>query len=147
MPPATQEGKNTFGFRLNGEIWIPTGFDGTANLDASYDPTYQGGTLDIYAYVRTDKIDQFISFGAINLSSLGTYHVTGPPGSGSPGAYYSDNSVGCTYNEPQDSVSGSFTITKLDLGNGIVSGTFELAFSKTGCSTISVTEGRFDIRI
>jgi len=31
LPPATQEGKNTFGFLLNGQVWTPQGNNGTAN--------------------------------------------------------------------------------------------------------------------
>ena len=32
LPAATQEGKNTLGFSLNGQPWTPQGNNGTANL-------------------------------------------------------------------------------------------------------------------
>ena len=50
LPPATQEGKNTLGFMLNGQPWTPQGFNGTANLSLYYDPTYRGGVFNISTY-------------------------------------------------------------------------------------------------
>ncbi len=45
LPAATQEGKNTFGFLLNGQPWPPHGFNGTANLSLYYDAAIAGGGL------------------------------------------------------------------------------------------------------
>ncbi len=45
LPAATQEGKNTLGFILNGKPWTPKGFNGTANLSLYYDPIYSGGVF------------------------------------------------------------------------------------------------------
>jgi|GEM_PF-4482748 len=45
LPPITQTGANTFGFLLNGQVWLPKGSDGTPNLTSSYDPTFMGGHL------------------------------------------------------------------------------------------------------
>ncbi|WP_293297800.1 hypothetical protein [Pedobacter sp. UBA4863] len=36
LPPITQDGRNTFGFLLNGEIWIPRGGMLNSILDFSY---------------------------------------------------------------------------------------------------------------
>ena len=42
---------------------------------------------------------------------------------------------------------GKLTITKFDLENQIISGTFEFTLTKPGCDTIKVTQGRFDMKI
>lgn len=39
------------------------------------------------------------------------------------------------------------SITRFDLSMGIISGTFEFTLSKTGCETISITDGRFDAKL
>lgn len=146
LPPITQEGKNTFGFRLNGSIWKPKGYNGTPNLDATYDPGFQGGTLGVSAYFKDNNTDQVIAFSGSNITSTGKYTILGA-GFVSPGALFKDNREMCSYIDPSDSATGHFIITKLDTSAGIVSGTFEFTFSKSGCSTIAATEGRFDINI
>lgn len=146
LPPATQEGKNTFGFRLNGSIWKPKGFNGTPNLDATYDPTYNGGSLGIYAYTKDDATDQLIVFGGNNITSVGDYTILGA-GSFSPGAFFTDHLTMCAYDDPSTSANGHFSISKLDTSTGIVAGTFEFTFSKPGCTQVKITEGRFDIKI
>ena len=145
LPPTTQEGKNTFGFKLNGAIWLPGGNNGTANLDAIYDPTYHGGSLGINAYLINNSTHQLIAFGGNNISSTGNYILAA--GSDLPGAIFSDYKVGCSYNNDDDNVIGHFVLEKLDLVNGIVAGTFEFTFQKADCSMTSVTEGRFDVSL
>jgi hypothetical protein len=45
LPPATQEGKNTCGFLVNGKVWLPKGDNGFPNLSCDYDETFMGGHL------------------------------------------------------------------------------------------------------
>ncbi len=54
----------------------------------------------------------------------------------------------CVYDFADSTVKGSasITISKLDKSAGIVSGTFSAVFIKEGCDTISITDGRFDIK-
>ena len=40
LPPATQTGANTFGCLLNGQPWMPQGYNGTSNYSVYYDPIY-----------------------------------------------------------------------------------------------------------
>jgi hypothetical protein len=42
---------------------------------------------------------------------------------------------------------GSLTITKFDLKNEIISGTFEFTLYRQDCDTIKFTQGRFDMKI
>ena len=50
----------------------------------------------------------------------------------------------CRY-EPEETLSGTLTITHFDSINYIVSGTFAFTTATEGCDTIRVTDGRFDI--
>jgi len=143
LPPVTQEGRNTFGFKLNGAIWLPGG--GQGPLSANYDATYRGGSLGIGANLINNTTNQFISFGGNNIRSTGDYILASGPDL--PGAVFIDHKLGCEYHQDTDSVTGHFVLHKLDLVNGIIAGTFEFTFYTPGCSTISITEGRFDIKL
>ena len=156
LPPATQTGANTFGCLLNGQPFTPSGFDGTPNFLVLYDPGFQGGNLDVRVYRNTDKAanKQAIIFGGDQISKAGTYVIKTPIDLSKPGPYtasFSDfrNSSPCniySFN-PGTTTEGQFTITRLDLRAGIVSGTFEFTLAQPGCQTIVVTQGRFDKKI
>lgn len=146
LPPVTQDGKNTFGFKLNGAIWHPEGNNGLDNPYANYDATFHGGSFGVSAYVNSNTTNQFISFGGNNISSTGDYILASGPDL--PGATFLDHKAGCEYHQDTDSVTGHFVLEKLDLVNGIVAGTFEFTFHSTGsCTEILVTDGRFDLRL
>ena len=55
LPAATQEGKNTLGFLLNGQPWTPKGFDGTSNLSIDVDFGFSQGIFDIGSYKITES--------------------------------------------------------------------------------------------
>jgi hypothetical protein len=145
LPPATQEGKNTLGFLLNGQPWTPQGFNGTANLSIDVDFSFNQGIFGISAYRLSsgehigfgieDSLN-FVSFP--NAFSLGkqTLYQFGFIANNCFIDYY-DTSV---YRE------GSLTITKLDKINRIISGTFSATLYKPGCDTIKITDGRFDMK-
>ena len=148
LPPATQEGRNTFGCLVNGEIWIPQGYNGTANLDLSYDPGYRGGTFNLSAYNyfgNGDDDKQTISIYSDSLKREATYLLNDPEHAA---PLFNDRSTGCSYyRESNVFREGSLTITRFDLENQVISGTFEFTLAKPGCDTIRVTEGRFDMKI
>jgi hypothetical protein len=55
----------------------------------------------------------------------------------------------CVYNSyyPSTTSIGSITITKLDIQNGIIAGTFAATLYKPGCDTVTITDGRFDMKL
>ena len=147
LPAATQEGKNTLGFLLNGQPWIPLGFNGTANLSIDFDPGFNNGVVGIAAYrilsnnVKetfgigiTDSLNFLVPKYTIGLSNKSLYRVRF-------GRYCSFFSTDSNTN-----VSGMISISKLDRTNKIVAGTFNATLSKDGCDTIEITEGRFDMK-
>ncbi len=150
LPAATQEGKNTCGFLVNGKLWLPKGKlgNGQPNLSWWYDPAYRNGTFNISG-VRYDKSegDKFTGFSMAidNFFSVGTYSLNVIDGRGSQ---YSDFNRNCIYYH-QDTLFGHkslLTITKFDTQNRIIAGIFEFSLAKPGCDTIRITEGRFDIK-
>ncbi len=147
LPNATQEGKNTLGFLLNGEPWTPKGFNGTANLDLYYDETFQNGVFNLSAYKILNTQGQ-----RQRINIYGDF-VQGPENIALPdstfGVVFKDDVSGCDYYESDSNTqitNGYFNIKKLDKVNKIFSGEFEFTITKNGCPDIQITEGRFDMK-
>ncbi|MFZ6025670.1 MAG: hypothetical protein ACOYVG_14565 [Bacteroidota bacterium] len=124
------------------------GFNGTANLSIDYDAGLNNGVVGISAYRIITNTDRTY-FGIGIRDSLNFYNAVSSFSLTNTGLfrfYFSDNS--CTYfsTEMDTNVSGTLTITKLERTNRIISGTFNATLSKTGCTTIQITDGRFDMK-
>ena len=149
LPPSTQTGANTLGFLLNGQPWTPEGNNGTANLSIDFDPGFNNGIFGIHAYRLISQTDKS-SFGigirdSLNLLSIPfkrTLYKTSIFGAG-----YSDWDS-CTLYSHYNSVwsNGEISIDKLDRNQRIISGRFELMLHESGCDTIKITNGRFDMK-
>jgi len=155
LPEATQTGADTFGAKVDGAMWVPRGFGPfPANniLQVRYNTFTKGLVINARNYASSPNETEFeILLNDVN--GPGTYimnsNITSFPSNDNYG-YYIKRTV-----TPKDewvtsvANTGSVTITKLDLVENIVSGTFAFsAESLNGFSVpISVTEGRFDIRI
>ncbi|WP_162550060.1 hypothetical protein [Hymenobacter nivis] len=152
LPPATQTGAGTFGCLVNGQPWAPNGNSGVPNFVATYDPTYLGGSLQIKTYRYTgpkQDVLQGMVFGASHVSKAGVFDIVLK---GDNGANYIDNgpSAPCNYYGEPPALTyrqGTFTITRLDLQAGIVSGTFDFTLFQPGCDSVRITQGRFDKRL
>jgi len=134
LPPATQEGKGTFGCLVNGKAWVIE-----STIDAS--GWYLDGWLHIRAGVERSGQTQQIRFYILDTKlGLKDYLVSNNPESF---AVFIDRPSPCTY----ETISGRLTIT----GRGTsarpyLSGTFEFKAYSDACSdTLKVTHGRFDI--
>ena len=142
LPAITTEGKNTFGCRVNGEVWIPwIKFDLLDNhTTVSYHaPT---GGLNIHAKKKIDNLGLFQSmvFGGWNIRGIGEYIDNQ--------ARYSDydTSFCNSLDFHIDSTLGNkLTILKLDTENHIISGTFEFTAINDECDPVVITDGRFDL--
>ena len=154
LPPATQSGAHTFGAKVNGVNWTPRGFG----------PFTATAALQVYINANMD-----VTINAMDLSASPTETefeillkgVTGPgtyllnsnttyPSTSFNYAYYVKRVL-----TPQEewitsaSQTGFVIITKFDIPNKIVSGTFQfnMVDSSDPTRTLNVTEGRFDIRM
>jgi hypothetical protein len=143
LPPATQEGKDTFGCLVNGKAWFTTSSTYTT-------ADYQLGSLGLGGIIHEPT--QSIGFDLTEtlndpVLTIGTYDL-------SPSATYDPfvtvfQSINCMYggsSNRDDLLSGELIITKFDKVNYIISGTFEFTIEHAGCKILNVTNGRFDIR-
>ncbi len=151
LPPASQTGANTFGAKVNGNLWAPQGFAGI--------PASNILEAHIFGNVVVIKAQNFASSPNETEFDMTIFDVTGPgvyplntnvthPNGTSSYAYYVKRNF-----TPEDewitssSHTGTVTITKFDAVNKIVSGTFEFsAGSLYNAGILAVTEGRFDLK-
>lgn len=154
LPSATQTGANTFGAKIDGVMWGPQGF-GPFPANNLLKTTFNSSTSILLINAR--------NFSSSPNETEFEIQLTGVTG---PGTYLlntnttrlSASSYGYFYKNRLNPVeewittadyTGSATITRLDVVNLIVSGTFQFDAISNGtpAKTLTVTEGRFDIKI
>lgn len=149
LPAATQEGKNTLGFLLNGQPWTPQGNNGAANLSLYYDATLQGGVFNLSAYRSTSSTNgnrQSLTIYGDSIQNIGRIIL---PNTNKFGLTFWDEANHCTYDTFDSTtriISGYFDVKKLDKVNRIFSGEFEIKFTKPGCGEMQVAQGRLDMK-
>jgi hypothetical protein len=147
LTDTTQVGANTMSCFINGQVWVaqmcPNDPDLGPDVKADWHPPSGGLTLSGARNVVDDV--QILTFTVDSVVDEGTYAL-GPLSS--PGwVYYSDHVSGCVYTSDSLGCGGTFTVTKQDRTNYIISGKFEAKLYSPGCSdTIHITHGRFDVR-
>ena len=156
LPPATQTGANTFGCLVNGKAWVAQRNDCNVFCDPSFKVYYEnsyGGFISLNAKkidIQNNIDEEFgIAFDSSNFKLIHPIRVFNNYTVGTFRNYSSSSSCN-TYVRYFDSTVthfGSVNLTKYDLANRIISGTFEFTLTKPGCETISVTEGRFDKKL
>jgi len=150
LPMPTQEGKRTFGCLINGKAWIPENGGiilTTPPLRFSYE-NINGGMFGIIAEKDNQNTDQSIIIGIDSCTTVRKYNLS------------SNNTIRITYNDFRNAVcsryssrdsgivaTGFVNITRFDLGNGIISGTFEFSLSQSGCLPLIINGGRFDAKL
>ena len=154
LPPATETGANTFGAKVDGKFWVPSGFgpiNANSVLRAHFVPD-NGLYIEAQNLASSPNETEFLFF-IKGVTGPGTY-LLNMPSSGYPSqtvsyAYYVKRNI-TPDNEwiTSDQYTGSVTITKLDNVNRIVSGTFQFTAINLYNTPIplTVTEGRFDIK-
>jgi hypothetical protein len=159
LPAATQTGAQTFGFLVNGVVWInygqlcqPNGGSCRDNLEGMYFPSDGGITLRADQVIYKDGVSQTQYVELELLTGFGgekTYstvvgdHITALLLPVNDLAGYATADVNPNF---------TVTITRLDTNAGIISGVFSGSLFRrltTGTSpidSVSITEGRFDVR-
>tara|TARA_R110001592_G_scaffold236238_1_gene494495 strand:- start:3313 stop:3846 length:534 start_codon:yes stop_codon:yes gene_type:complete len=138
FPEATQTGKGTFGFKLNGEIINVTNTSDQVAI-------YQSGILQLAAGVtnKTYKNEiQIILEDPLQINKK--YSLDNFPKYVSKYIDY-NNIINCDY-EYSDTYEGTIIFSKIDKENYIISGTFEFSTKKDGCEDIKITQGVFDLK-
>lgn len=155
LPEATQTGANTFGLKLNGQFWVPQSFAGI-NAPILH-AQLSGSNLDEIVITAqnfaSEPTESQFTLYVKNITGPGTYPLnqnTDISSNSSSFGYYVKRKIN-PVNEwiTNTDHTGSVTITKWDKTNGIVSGTFEFnaASLDSSANAITVTEGRFDVKL
>lgn len=154
LPAATQTGAQTFGLKLDGKNWVPQRF---AGINTPILEVQLVGTNDIRINamdLSAEPIESEFVLYIKNATGPGVYPLNQttdiyPAAAGSYGYYVKRRirPLNEWITSPQH--TGSVTLTRLDLTNGIVSGTFEFSAGSIGSTDppINVTEGRFDLKL
>ncbi|MFZ6025179.1 MAG: hypothetical protein ACOYVG_12085 [Bacteroidota bacterium] len=155
LPPATTEGKNTVGFTIDREVWVPyakcAAFSNPCReIHVEYGPpSAPYGALN-FAFTRIQngkRSDLTISTGTfgVTISTIGD----------------KTDSIGISYNDNELSVDGyfigplsgsKFIITNIDFQNQVIAGVFDLILQErknNGTITnkiIILKDGRFDFQ-
>ncbi|WP_276373927.1 hypothetical protein [Chryseolinea sp. H1M3-3] len=140
LPPITMEGKNTFGCKVNGKLWLPQGRAGQSGTHV--DLTFPGDTVVVNIYASAGESGFVISiYDVPNLQINKPYDLA-------TDQYYTSylnwsNGISC---DSDSIISGNVTLSRFDRPINIISGTFEFTTYSNECSgSVSITEGRFDI--
>jgi len=154
LPPITQEGRNTFGCKVNGTVWVPNfkcrPFTNPCEaMNVAFLNAFSTSILPIGIALNARK--------EVNNSSsyfhFGTKYILSPPKSfitakgniyDSLDIQYLDDAAGI-YNKISGR-GGEFEITKLDTINKIISGTFNFSLNN-GTDSVLISEGRFDFKL
>jgi len=155
LPDATQEGRATAGWLLDGKARVPTrsSISTGAPVDGYWEKTKSGRSLGLsFHYVSMDE-DWGVSFFLPDIRRTGTFALDRVPAITSGrndagyGQYYSlrPGPRNGYYTGPD--APGQLVITRFDTVQNIVSGTFEMTPRQDGgATTVRVTHGRFDLR-
>ena len=148
LPPITQVGANTFGCKINGEVWVPMietpeyfGDPVNCVLASLYESDGRARGYLNCDIIKPDVFDFFIEYGP-------TFFRTG--------TYYSPDCYVIFHNEfydtyilsSPDSSANWINISHIDSTKNIVAGTFNflLVNPEAPYDSIRIEEGRFDMR-
>jgi hypothetical protein len=148
LPPATQEGKNTVGFILNDEVWVPYGKCKTQcnKISADYGfPSAEEFGIDFqFTRERAGKSSTL----TISSTLIGNITSVGEKIDSIGVSFRGENSSGNTDYYIGPLKGSNFIISKLDTINRIISGKFELILRESNTvKQIILKNGRFDFKM
>ena len=150
LPKPTQEGKNTFGCKIDGVVFLPADVITVPvipGLISFYDET-GSGYFELRATENKDEhkggLRRTLLFKIFNLKS-GTNSLN-EQNKVSVKISVDNNQLDKSY-ETNNTTGGILTITRLDTNQNIISGTFSFVAAprQINSQNLQVTEGRFDI--
>lgn len=150
LPPATQTGANTVGCLVDGEVFLPKSEGINPAVVVNYEFFEGDFFFGLTFKDQRGTIDEIVSLGTgyITLEENINYILdknTTDDGDyvGGGGAYRPSNLDNGQY-LTTSSVSGELTITRIDLSNSIISGTFWFDAVNEDGEIVEIREGRFD---
>jgi len=156
LPPVTQTGANTFGARVNGQLWVPQGF-GVAQTASILEARFADGGSSVVINARnfgSSPTETEFEIYLKDITASGTFLLNQftdnyPNQSASYGYYIERRFTPLDEWITNTQFNGRIDVTRFDVTNKIISGTFEFRAAKTANASqfITVTEGRFDVKI
>ncbi len=164
LPPETQTGAGTFACKINGVVWNYNKpnyeFLSTKPVTSwEFQPTYNNGYLSIRGVRYLDGVnetdflnlvsDSLMTFKERNRNNIEHYYqfaLDYEVYDTKLGLCESYNTGSSIDTSPNFYSSGKLTITRLDQSARIISGTFYATIKQTGCDTLKITDGRFDLK-
>jgi hypothetical protein len=152
LPALTHEGKNTFGCKVNGTIWIPKAnftVGGAIAIDNSYKEATGGLTLKATKKTSDESTYEYLIFFGVNLFEEGVYEMSVLNEDITGFADLTKSKYSCGGFKHDTLNKGILNITHLDKEKNIIAGTFSMTLiSSDYCvetTYLQITEGRFDL--
>ncbi|MBK3518149.1 DUF6252 family protein [Carboxylicivirga marina] len=146
LPPITQSGENTFGCLVNGEVWLPKKGMITTPPYRVVNNQYKDGRWIIIANNSFQTINLTICNDSV-LNGTSTFNMESLENCSSARFNDSTNNTDEYFFTNGDNYNGKVTISRFDLDELIISGTFYFdAISDKG-NAVQIKEGRFDLNI
>jgi hypothetical protein len=149
LPPATQEGKRTFGCLIDGKAWTPKAGIVPPPVSVFYNEITGQFNITARRIIDSYSLQGFAFNCTIPQPGVLLLPIDK--------AVFTDTSSVCPAYDvnPLNGIglvkfkntNGYLDITKLDISTGIISGIFEFdAYSDSCQDTFRITQGRFDLR-
>ena len=148
LPPITQTGANTFGCKINGQVWVPyypcedTWWNGAVEIQYGFNSPNKNSILPMGFGMIAEN---FTSHSSLIIGTIGTIiygkgNIIDTLNIG----FSNDNGY---YTPPNGDPNNIFQITKLDTVNKIFSGIFSFTLYASFSDSVVITDGRFDFQI
>ncbi len=149
LPDITANGANTLGFKLNGKVLKTSGYNSCGfgiNLFDCTGVSYSGwaGTQDSSMMFSAKGADPYFSlhFDFKYDNGLGTYHSFNKTNVQYTCTLYANNEI----YETDSMHIATINVTKADLLNSMIAGTFAMDLVNSKNEVVHVSDGRFDIK-
>lgn len=149
LPPITNEGKGTFGCKVNGNLFLPTGLKGNINVEYyswKLSPEFYGNFYVTVFRSNENHQLEYCQFAVPKCFGVGEYIINrndtlSRAGCSINNLFYKDN---CGSGD----ICGKIIINRYDTIQRIISGTFDFRCKKIDFPTATayVTDGRFDLK-
>ncbi len=145
LPKPTEGGKNTFGCKIDGQIFLPAKEPSSwSNVDPILvsNSWFDGFLVHATTFSTSNSIAKSVTIALPYLKSTGTY----PLKTFGYGQYKLEYFQGPIY-QTNNTNTGTVNITRCDTVNKIYSGTFSFqGIDENTGKTVQVTDGRFDVK-
>lgn len=143
LPPVTQTGRSSFGCLVNGKaVRITNSMLMRAEIQQdvfiirftqTINNKVWAENIKNFEFRMTDPLETGIEYDLTDTNSYKVQFID-----------YVNDLPNCIF-EPENTLSGKLTFSRIDMTEFIISGTFEFETFTQNCDSIKVTDGRFDL--